>query len=50
MTVFDLIMWVLAGICWALAGFGWPRGAAPAVVHLGWVGAFLVAVAVLTPF
>lgn len=49
MTVFDLIMWVLAGICWALAGFGWPRGN-PAMVHLGWIGAAFVGVAVLTPF
>jgi hypothetical protein len=49
MTVFDLVMWILAGVCFGLAAFGWPRGN-PSNVHLGWFGALLIAVAVLTPF
>ncbi len=49
MSVLDLVLWILAGICWALAGFGWPRGNPPGI-HLGWIGAALVAVAVITPF
>lgn len=47
MSTWDLVLWILAAICFLLAALprppvGWPG--------IGWLGLFLVALSVITPF